>query len=73
LPPRPLLAVVASLFLYTEFDCAAQVRTVIFRFTNIADAVGFRHQLLRDDEWEMCNVQFMVDPVETATGVHLEE
>lgn len=52
---------------------ALQVRTIIFRFTNIADAVTFRGQILRDEDWEMCNIQFMDDPVETATGVHLEE
>ena len=50
-----------------------QVRTIIFRFTNIADAVNFRGQLLRDEDWEMCNIQFMDDPVQKATGVHLEE
>lgn len=50
-----------------------QIRTIIFRFTNIADAVAFRGQLLRDQEWEMCNIQFMDDPAEKATGIHLEE
>ncbi|ERF71606.1 hypothetical protein EPUS_00595 [Endocarpon pusillum Z07020] len=50
-----------------------KVRTIIFRFTNIADAVTFRGQLLRDEDWEMCNIQFMDDPVQKATGVHLEE
>ena len=52
---------------------ALQIRTIIFRFTNIADAVAFRGQLMRDEEWEMCNIQFMDDPAEKATGVHLEE
>lgn len=50
-----------------------KVRTIVFRFTNIADAVTFRGQLLHDEDWEMCNVQFMLDPAEKATGVHLEE
>ncbi|KAF7507759.1 hypothetical protein GJ744_010060 [Endocarpon pusillum] len=50
-----------------------KVRTIIFRFTNIADAVTFRGQLLRDEDWEVCNIQFMDDPVQKATGVHLEE
>jgi hypothetical protein len=52
---------------------ASQVRTIIFRFTNIADAVTFRHQLTRDEDWDMCNIQFMDDPTKKATGVHLEE
>jgi hypothetical protein len=68
-----LLLLLAVVILRAKFDHAhSQVRTIIFRFTNIADAVGFRQQLMRDADWEMCNVQFMVDPVETATGVHLE-
>lgn len=62
----------ALIVLFTDLPCS-QIRTIIFRFTNIADAVNFRGQLLRAEDWEMCNIQFMDDPVEKATGVHLEE
>lgn len=40
----------------------SQGRTIEFRFTNIADAVAFRGSLIRDAEWEDCNIQFGVDP-----------
>lgn len=49
-----------------------QVRTITFRFTNIADAVAFRGSLLRDPEWEYSNLQFVTDPCEKATGVHFD-
>lgn len=49
-----------------------EVRTVIFRFGNIADAVAFRGVLLRDEEWVEASVDFTKDPCEEAKGVHLE-
>ena len=51
---------------------SCQVRTIVFRFTNIPDAVQFRGQLMRDYDWEMCNIQFVDDPCAKATGVHIE-
>lgn len=35
---------------------------MIFRFTNIGDAVNFKAQLTREDDWEHCNIQFTADP-----------
>ena len=49
----------------------SQIRTIIFRFTNIADAVQFKGQLIRDIDWELCNIQFMDDPCANATGIHM--
>lgn len=40
----------------------SQGRTIEFRFTNIADAVAFRGSLIRDADWEDCNIQFGEDP-----------
>jgi hypothetical protein len=44
----------------------------VFRFTSIGDAVSFKGMLVRDEDWEGCNIQFMDDPCEAAVGVHLE-
>jgi hypothetical protein len=44
----------------------------MFRFTSISDAVSFKSMLVRHEDWEACNIQFMHDPCEKATGVHLE-
>ena len=49
-----------------------KIRTIVFRFTSIADAVQFRGMLLREEDWEASNIQFMDDPCAKATGVHLE-
>ena len=46
----------------TNAACPVQTRTVIFRFTNIGDAVNFKAQLTRDEDWEHCNIQFTADP-----------
>lgn len=46
-----------------------QGRTIEFRFTNIADAVGFRGSLMRDPDWADCSLLFGEDPCEKATGV----
>ncbi|KAL4806435.1 cryptococcal mannosyltransferase 1-domain-containing protein [Aspergillus unguis] len=37
-------------------------RTVIFRFCSIDDAVRFRTALVRNDDWEHCNIHFTTDP-----------
>ncbi|GAT24097.1 similar to An02g14160 [Aspergillus luchuensis] len=37
-------------------------RNVVFRFCSIEDAVRFRGILVRDPEWEHCNVQYATDP-----------
>jgi hypothetical protein len=49
-----------------------EVRTVVFRFASIGDAVVFKGMLVRDEDWETCNIQFGIDPREKAVGVHLE-
>jgi hypothetical protein len=41
---------------------ARNVRTVHFRFCSIDDAARFRGMILRDPDWEHCNVQYAVDP-----------
>jgi hypothetical protein len=48
------------------------IRTIVFRFTSINEAVTFKAMLTRDEGWEACNVQFAADPCEKAGGVHLE-
>lgn len=48
------------------------VRTVVFRFTSVSDAVAFRGGLLRGVDWEGVRVEFDKDPCELATGVHME-
>ncbi|KAF9883203.1 hypothetical protein FE257_003860 [Aspergillus nanangensis] len=47
-------------------------RSVIFRFTNVEDAVAFRSVVIRDEQWEQCNVQYSTDPCEIANGVHAD-
>ncbi|PWY69221.1 hypothetical protein BO94DRAFT_527430 [Aspergillus sclerotioniger CBS 115572] len=47
-------------------------RNVVFRFCNIEDAVRFRSALVRDADWEHCNVQYATDPCEFATGMHFD-
>lgn len=49
-----------------------QIRTIVFRFTSIGEAVAFKSMLIRDEDWEGCNIQFAADPCEKATAVHLE-
>jgi hypothetical protein len=49
-----------------------KVRTIIFRFSSIANAVQFKGVLLRHEDWEGCNIHFIDDPCEKAAGVHLE-
>lgn len=46
-------------------------RYVVWRFCEIKDAVAFRGALVRDEEWETCNVTFADDPCALAQGVHL--
>ncbi|KAI4258386.1 MAG: hypothetical protein LQ352_001235 [Teloschistes flavicans] len=38
------------------------MRSVTFRFCNIADAVKFKQTVHRAEEWEECNVHFAPDP-----------
>ncbi|EXJ83421.1 hypothetical protein A1O1_07044 [Capronia coronata CBS 617.96] len=45
------------------------VRTILFRFTNISDAVKFKAELIRDYDWEGCRIDFAEDPCQKATGV----
>ncbi|OXV09850.1 hypothetical protein Egran_02385 [Elaphomyces granulatus] len=37
-------------------------RVVHFRFCSIDDAVRFKAAIVRDDDWEHCNIQFAPDP-----------
>jgi hypothetical protein len=55
-----------------ELADSLQIRTIVFRFTSISEAVTFKAMLTRDEDWEACNVQFAADPCERANGVHLE-
>ncbi|RHZ71134.1 hypothetical protein CDV55_105259 [Aspergillus turcosus] len=47
-------------------------RNVVFRFCSIDDAVRFRASILRDADWEHCNIQHAADPCELATGFHTD-
>ncbi|KAF7593989.1 hypothetical protein BBP40_010386 [Aspergillus hancockii] len=47
-------------------------RNVIFRFCAIDDAVRFRSMLVRNEQWEHCNIQYAADPCELATGFHTD-
>lgn len=40
----------------------SQVRTVVFRFCKIEDAVPFKAALTRNEDWEQCNIFFVADP-----------
>ena len=48
------------------------VRSIVFRFTNIPDAVAFKATMLRDIDWEDADIRFAIDPCEKATGVHFD-
>ena len=48
------------------------VRTVVFRFTSIADAVACRAGLMRSLDFEDCSVEFTKDPCGLAEGVHMD-
>ncbi|OAL48282.1 hypothetical protein IQ07DRAFT_633260 [Pyrenochaeta sp. DS3sAY3a] len=43
-----------------------------FRFANIIDALAFKRELIDDQDWEHCNIQFAPDPCELANGVHYQ-
>ncbi|KAL2401518.1 hypothetical protein ABEF93_006774 [Exophiala dermatitidis] len=45
-------------------------RNILFRFTNISDAVKFKSELMRDYDWEGCLIEFAEDPCAKATGIH---
>ena len=40
----------------------SQPRNVIFRFCSIENAVHFHKMLVRDADWEHCNIQYGTDP-----------
>ncbi|EXJ87360.1 hypothetical protein A1O3_04319 [Capronia epimyces CBS 606.96] len=48
------------------------VRTILFRFANISDAVKFKGTLIRDYDWEGCRIEFADDPCAKATGIHYD-
>ncbi|KAI4088860.1 MAG: hypothetical protein LQ344_005786 [Seirophora lacunosa] len=48
------------------------MRSVTFRFCNIADAVRFKQTLSRAEDWEECNIHFAPDPCADASGIHFE-
>jgi len=62
----------ATRALFIRLADSLQIRTIVFRFTSISEAVTFKAMLTRDEDWEACNVQFAADPCEKAGGVHLE-
>lgn len=39
-----------------------QLRYVVFRFCSISHAIAFKQALVRDEEWEHCNVHYLPDP-----------
>lgn len=43
-----------------------RARVVVWRFCNIADAVTFKGELNRDEDWEACNIGFTEDPCSKA-------
>ncbi|KAL4927381.1 uncharacterized protein BDV17DRAFT_126881 [Aspergillus undulatus] len=47
-------------------------RSVSFRFCSIDDAVRFRAAIVRNEDWEQCNVQYATDPCEVANGYHAD-
>ncbi|KAI4116076.1 MAG: hypothetical protein LQ345_003447 [Seirophora villosa] len=48
------------------------MRSVTFRFCDIADAVRFKQTLSRAEDWEECNIHFAPDPCADASGIHFE-
>ena len=48
------------------------IRTIVFRFTSIADAVQFRAGMLRSIDFEDAVIDFAKDPCEVAEGVHMD-
>ncbi|KAH8434803.1 uncharacterized protein LDX57_012436 [Aspergillus melleus] len=49
-----------------------EARSASFRFCTIEDAVRFRAAIIRDADWEQCNVQYGSDPCDLATGMHVD-
>ncbi|KAI9045073.1 uncharacterized protein KD926_010396 [Aspergillus affinis] len=49
-----------------------EARSASFHFCTIEDAVRFRAAIIRDTEWEHCNVQYGSDPCDFATGIHVD-
>jgi hypothetical protein len=47
-----------------------QARTVEWRFANIRDALQFKGELVRDIDFEHCNVVYAKDPCERYEKVH---
>ncbi|GAD94797.1 hypothetical protein ANI_1_3316024 [Paecilomyces variotii No. 5] len=47
-------------------------RVVIFRFCSMEDAIRFKSALVRNDDWEQCNIQYGEDPCDLATGPHYD-
>ncbi|KAF2852637.1 hypothetical protein T440DRAFT_32497 [Plenodomus tracheiphilus IPT5] len=46
---------------------------VEFRFANIYHALGFKRELIADEEWEHCTIGYAADPCEVAHGVHFKD
>ena len=40
----------------------AKHRTITFRFCDISDAINFKATIVRDENWEHCNIKFGDDP-----------
>ncbi|PWY92911.1 hypothetical protein BO70DRAFT_358038 [Aspergillus heteromorphus CBS 117.55] len=49
-----------------------EARNVVFRFCSIEDAVRFRAALVRNADYEHCNIQYAADPCEIASGYHAD-
>ena len=43
---------------------------VEFRFANIYHALSFKRQLMNEEDWEHCTINYAPDPCEVACGVH---
>ncbi|KAL9614629.1 MAG: hypothetical protein Q9167_000917 [Letrouitia subvulpina] len=50
-----------------------KMRSVIFRFCEIGDAVKFKQWLNRSEDWEECNIHYYPDPCAQASEARLNE
>lgn len=79
LPPRILLGAAGGTHGEREVEYMAEsfrggMRTVVFRFTCITDAVMFRKSLLATPQaWRAQNVQFIEDPCALRTAIDAKE
>lgn len=44
-----------------------------FRFANIYHALSFKRELMNEEDWEHCTINYAPDPCEVACGVHYQD